>query len=152
MGVTYERRQEIIARCLVDERLTLVRDPSNQFDSGAIKVMRLNGEQLGFLSEFVSRGDDPSGLAFRMDHGCKYQCRISALTGQGRESLGVNIEITDGDFESVPGIDISASLPHDGQIRHWTTGPQVARENSALGWAALLFLIVALVLAARGCG
>jgi len=152
VGVTYEGRQQIISRCSVGERLTLVRDPSNPFDSGAIKVIRLNGEQLGFLSEFVSRGDHPSGLAFHMDHGCKYQCRISALTGQGRENLGVNIEITDGEFDSVYGVDISASLPHDGQIRHWNSGPQVDKENSALGWAVLIFLIIALVLVARGCG
>lgn len=96
-GVTFEGRQRIVARCSVGERLILVRDPNNRHDMGAIKVMRLNGEQLGFVPAHVSRGRDSSGLAYRMDRGDKYECRISALTGGGRMSLGVNIEIADAD-------------------------------------------------------
>ena len=86
-GVTFEGRQRIVTRCSVGERLILVRDPENQFDKGAIKVMRLNGEQLGFVPAHVSRGGDSSGLAFRMDRGEKYQCRIGSLTGGGEKSL-----------------------------------------------------------------
>lgn len=94
-GVTFEGRQRIVARCSVGERLILVREPENPHDNGAIKVMRLNGEQLGFIPAHVSRGGDSSGLAYRMDRGDEYQCRISDLTGGGSKSLGVNIEITD---------------------------------------------------------
>lgn len=100
-GVTFEGRQRIIARCSVGEKLILIRDPNNRFDKGAIKVMRSNGEQLGFIPAHVSRGDHSSGLAFQMDHGSEYQCRISDITGgaDGR-SFGVNIEITEGqDFD-----------------------------------------------------
>jgi hypothetical protein len=101
-GVTHEGRQQIVARCSVGERLILQRDPTNAFDKGAIKVMRLNGEQLGFLPEHVSRGDHSSGLAFQMDRGAKFQCRIIGLTGDKGKSLGVNIELTDGEeFDSV---------------------------------------------------
>ena len=32
------------------ETLSLVRDPDNRFDRGAIKVLRLDGEQIGFHS------------------------------------------------------------------------------------------------------
>lgn len=99
-GVDFEGRQRIVARCSEGESLILVRDPNNRFDKGAIKVMRLNGEQLGFLPAHVSRGGDATGLAFQMDHGSEYQCRIKNITGGGPggnpgESLGVNIEITE---------------------------------------------------------
>jgi hypothetical protein len=100
-GVTFEGRQRIVARCSEGENLVLVRDPGNRHDKGAIKVMRLNGEQLGFLPAHVSRGDDPSGLAFRMDRGDTYRCRISSLTGGGGRSLGVNIEITEGECDTL---------------------------------------------------
>ena len=66
--------------------------------------MRLDGQQLGFIPAHVSREGDPSGLAFRMDQGSTYQCRIANLTGGGPgENLGVNIEITEGEkFEDMP--------------------------------------------------
>ena len=93
-GVSHEGRQRIVARCSVGENLKLIRDPTNRFDKGAIKVMRLNGEQLGFIPAHVSRGGESSGLAFQMDKGSEYRCRIKNITGGGQgESLGVNIEI-----------------------------------------------------------
>jgi HIRAN domain-containing protein len=134
-GVTFEGRQRIIARCSVGESLRLVRDPTSRYDKGAIKVMRLNGEQLGFIPEHVSRGGDPSGLAFRMDRGDKYGCRIKDLTGGGWHNLGVNIEVTEGEeFDWVPP---TAKAPAPSKEGH-----------SALGWfvaAAVLLLILALV-------
>lgn len=97
-GVTFEGRQRIVARCSVGERLTLIRDPGNAFDAGAIKVVRSNGEQVGFIPSHVSRNGDSSGLSFRMDRGDQYFCRIKDLTGGGRgRSLGVNIEVRDTD-------------------------------------------------------
>jgi hypothetical protein len=96
-GVTFEGRQRIVARCSEGERLKLVRDPNNRHDNGAIKVMRSNGEQVGFVPAHVSRGGDSSGLASRMDQGTEYQCRIKDITGGGPgQSMGVNIEITEG--------------------------------------------------------
>jgi len=96
-GVTHEGRQKIIARCAVGETLSLARDPDNRFDRGAIKVLRLNGEQIGFIPAHVSRGGDSSGLASQMDRGGKYGCRIKNLTGGSGTSLGVNIEIIEGE-------------------------------------------------------
>jgi hypothetical protein len=105
-GVTFEGRQRIVARCSIGERLTLTRDPRNHHDPGAIKVLRSNGEQLGFIPSDVSRGGDPSGLAFQMDRGDKFQCRIKDLTGGGEGmSLGVNIEVLRGEeFDDAPSI------------------------------------------------
>jgi len=110
VGVTFTngdgaRRQQIIARCSAGESLILVRAPDNRFDAGAIKVLRLNGEQLGYLSEHVARGGSSSGLAFQMDRGDIYRCRISSITGGGPGmSLGVNIEIVGGEFDDVPSL------------------------------------------------
>jgi hypothetical protein len=57
-----------------------------------------NGEQLGYIPAHVSRGGDSSGLASEMDRGRRFQCTIKDLTGGGPgRSLGVNIEITEGD-------------------------------------------------------
>lgn len=97
-GVTHEGRQRIITRCIIGESLTLVRDPHNRYDRGAIKVLRANGEQLGFIPAHVSRGAGQSGLSEYMDRGARYSCRISDLTGGGDLSLGVNIEVTEGEF------------------------------------------------------
>ena len=100
-GVTHRnddgsRRQQIIPRCSIGENLILRREPHNRVDTGAIKVTRSNGEQLGYLPAHVSRGGDASGLAHQMDAGTGYQCRITAITGGGPEkSWGVNIEVTD---------------------------------------------------------
>ena len=85
----------MIPRCSEGESLRLVRDPKNRYDKGAIKVMRLNGEQLGFIPAGVSRAGDPMGLAYRMDHGRKYECKIAVKTGGGEKWRGVNIEITE---------------------------------------------------------
>jgi hypothetical protein len=91
-GVTHERRQSIVARCSEGERLLLLREPGNPVDPGAIKVLRQNGQHLGYIPAHVSRHGDPSGLAFRMDQGIQCGCRIKNLTvcGPG-ESLGGNI-------------------------------------------------------------
>jgi HIRAN domain-containing protein len=137
-GVTFDGRQRIVARCSVGERLVLVRDPDNRFDKGAIKVMRLNGEQLGFIPEHVSRGGDSSGLASRIDRGEKYGCRISDLTGGGEKTLGVNIEITDTEDFEAPEMAAVTSAPHVGGNLSWVF---------VIG---TLLLVAALIAIARG--
>ena len=94
-GVTFEGRQRMIPWCSEGESLRLVRDPTNPYNGGAIKVMRFNGEQLGFIPSDVSRAGHPSGLAYRMDRGSRYECKIKDKTGGEEKWLGVNIEITE---------------------------------------------------------
>jgi len=55
-------RQDIIRRCGVGEELNLVPEPTNPYDSDAVKVCRKNGEQLGYI---------PSDWSFRMAHDMK---------------------------------------------------------------------------------
>lgn len=47
---TGEERQEIISRSFEGEKVMLVPDELNPFDPDAVKVVRLNGEQIGFLN------------------------------------------------------------------------------------------------------
>jgi single-stranded-DNA-specific exonuclease len=133
-GVTFEGRQRVVARCSVGEPLVLVRDPENRFDKGAIKVMRSNGEQLGFIPAHVTRNGHSSGLAFRMDRGDTYQCRISNLTGNGM-TLGVNIEIREGEFEA-------AEAPADLSL-----APLVPVQNMVGWWLFLAFAVLLVVVA-----
>lgn len=143
-GVTFEGRQRIILRCFVGERLILVRDPTNRFDKGAIAVMRLNGEQLGFLPAHVSRSGDSSGLAFHMDRGDKYQCRISDLTGGGGKKLGVNIEITEGEeFGTRETSALSNVAPVYNNV--------VPVHNDLMWWLAAAVVLVLVVIVTHNC-
>jgi len=49
---------------------------------------------MGFIPAHVSHGGDLSGLAFKMDRGQKYQCRIRDLTAEPK-NLGVKIKVTE---------------------------------------------------------
>lgn len=90
-------RQTIISGCKPGEQLMLVREPDNKFDPGAVKVVRKNGRQLGYLPANMTRDRDPSGLANQIDNGAKFRCRVADITGGGPGILyGMEIEITDG--------------------------------------------------------
>lgn len=82
-------RQTIIGRCKIGEGLSLVREPSNPADPNTIKVLRANGEQLGYIIEYVA-----SDMAQHIDKGGILRCRVSELTGGGDKWRGVNIEIS----------------------------------------------------------
>jgi hypothetical protein len=94
-GVSHENangtsRQEIIRRCRVGERLTLVCDPQNPVDPNAVMVLRANGEQLGYLAAHLA-----ADLCDRVSAGENISCYISNLTGLDRPTRGVNIYIGD---------------------------------------------------------
>ncbi len=105
-GVTFANpdgspRQEIILSCRVGEPLQLIREPTNPVDpEGAVKIVRMNGQQLGYVPAHVTRGGwEWSGLAADMDAGERYWARISDLTGGGPPwTHGVNIEISNREF------------------------------------------------------
>jgi hypothetical protein len=102
-GITFDGRQRIAAQCYEGERLFLIREPNNPKDRGAIKIVRRNGDQLGYVPRDVARYGDPTGLSFRMDRGDDYQCRIKDRTGgTSGMSHGINIEIgTDLGFDEL---------------------------------------------------
>ena len=66
-GVTHRnsdgtRRQAIIRKCSIGEKVDLVDEPDNKYDPNAIKVCRKNGEQLGYI---------PAGYACNWPSHCK---------------------------------------------------------------------------------
>ncbi len=89
VGVTYENRQTVVARLEVGEEVYLVREPSNAFDSNAIKVIRQNGMQVGYLSRELA-----TTLATRLDlYDHPITAFVTTLTGGYfvGSSLGVMI-------------------------------------------------------------
>jgi len=101
-GVSYDNddgssRQTIISRCKPGEALMLNREPNNRFDSGAIRVTRRNGQQIGYVPAHIAHNGDSGGLAHEIDAGVTFRCRIAEINGGGAGLvLGVIIEITDG--------------------------------------------------------
>jgi hypothetical protein len=80
VGVTFSNpdgtsRQEIIKRCKVGERLKLIHHPIPQ-DENAVKICRLNGQQLGHLSADIAI--EISGL---LDRRTRIDAEISEVTG-----------------------------------------------------------------------
>jgi hypothetical protein len=84
-------RQEVIRNCSEGERLLLVREPQNPYDPNAIKVCRLSGDQIGYISSDIAER-----MADEMDTGKRFSARIEDMTGgtRGKPSLGVNIVIS----------------------------------------------------------
>ena len=50
-GVTFEGRQTVVRRLRPGEVLQLVREPDNPHDPDAIKVLRKNGDQVGYVEK-----------------------------------------------------------------------------------------------------
>ena len=92
-GITYNNyngtnRQLILQRCHTGERLSLEREPDNQYDSNAIGVCRENGEQLGFLNQNLA-----SQLAPELDRGYNSIVELTEITGASHDIRGANIKI-----------------------------------------------------------
>jgi hypothetical protein len=89
VGVTFEGRQEVVARLHLGEQIFLRREPSNRYDPNAICVERLNREQIGYLNRYLA-----AAIAHCLDaHGVPIEGTVINLTGSsfGGYSLGVNI-------------------------------------------------------------
>ena len=89
VGVSFENRQEVVARLLLGDRIWLQREPFNRYDTNAIKVTRNNGEQIGYISRPLARS-----LAPIMDRlNSPIRGKVYLLTGSRYDdySLGVVI-------------------------------------------------------------
>jgi single-stranded-DNA-specific exonuclease len=87
VGVTFENRQAVVALLTMWEKVYLVRDPMNPYDPNAIKVVRWDHQQFGYLNRELAKI-----LAPRMDHyGRRVKATVSRLTGgyYADSSLGV---------------------------------------------------------------
>jgi hypothetical protein len=84
------RRQRAVVKCDVGDRLLLVREPDNDHDSNAVKIMREDGDFLGYIPS-----ETAEELAERMDAGEEAWAEITTLTGgtDDKPTRGVNIEV-----------------------------------------------------------
>jgi hypothetical protein len=94
-GVTFpnddgSERQQIIGRCSPGEQLVLQHDPHNKYSSVAIRVLRINGEQLGHAPEYMAER-----IVENIEDGCHVLGVLSDVTGGTREhpTLGANFAV-----------------------------------------------------------
>ena len=95
VGVTHRnddrtRRQEIIDECELFERLVLDHEPDNPKDPNAIRVLRENGDQIGYLDARLAKETVNRSAA-----GARQVAFITGITGgtDERPTQGVNIII-----------------------------------------------------------
>jgi len=138
-GVTKENpdgtnRQDILKQCRVGEPLTLLRDPSNPHDPNAIKVFRLSGEQLGWLSAELA-----TKMAPLLDGGYPIDAQISDLTGSepDKANIGCNIKLT------IWGSETKVTFPVDPTVTH--KRPKVKKRRRRIGVLALVLVLVTIV-------
>lgn len=81
-------RQSVIGRCNLGEPIALDHDESNAFDKYAVRLLRSNGDQIGFLPSDLARQ-----VVQRSNTGTRYAAFISDLTGgtSDRPTRGVNL-------------------------------------------------------------
>ena len=89
-GVTFEGRQRVIAGLKQGQALKFVPDPSNPYDSSAVKIVTADGTEVGF----VSRDRNSQIFDNLMNNRGEYQVSVSSITGGGFDSnYGCNIKV-----------------------------------------------------------
>ena len=87
-GVSY--RQEIVAKLCQNDLLWLEREPNNQFDVNAIRVVRNNQESLGYINKYLARDLAPCMDAF----GHPLRAKVVHLTGSSFDGFLLGAVIT----------------------------------------------------------
>ncbi len=89
-GVTFEGRQEAVARLAPGTPLRVVRQPDNPHDANAIALHDAHGAQIGYFNRRLA-----GALAPVIDAGVEYDVEVADVTGgDGRRSYGVNVLVT----------------------------------------------------------
>lgn len=86
VGVTFDNRQDVIPTLRVGEELILHREPDNPYDTNAIRVLTQDGRDVGHIRKEIA-----ADIAPIIDAGTNYRCIVTAVTGGGEHSYGVNI-------------------------------------------------------------
>ncbi|MFA5843352.1 MAG: single-stranded-DNA-specific exonuclease RecJ [Coriobacteriia bacterium] len=88
-GVTFEGRQEVVARLLPGTPLRLVRESENPHDGNACALADPHGDRVGYCNRRLA-----AVLAPLIDAGVEYDVSVADVTGGGEgTSLGVNVLI-----------------------------------------------------------
>lgn len=86
-GVTFEGRQDLVARVVSGTPLRLVRQPDNPYDANACALFDPHGDQIGFLNKRLA-----AALAPSIDAGVGYDVEVTEVTGgENDRALGVNV-------------------------------------------------------------
>ncbi|KNZ71087.1 single-stranded-DNA-specific exonuclease RecJ [Thermincola ferriacetica] len=88
VGVSFDNRQEIVARLREGEKLFLVREHNNPHDPNAVRVENRSGEQVGYLNARLAKHFAPL-----LDKGEQYLTLVSNVTGGQDKNYGLNIII-----------------------------------------------------------
>ena len=88
VGVSFEGRQDTVAALRHGETVELRRDPGNPHDPSAVGVW-YGALQLGFLRRQIA-----ARIAPNIDGGERYTAAVTAVTGGGSRSFGINIFVT----------------------------------------------------------
>ena len=72
------RRQEIVSRCSIGERLRVTHEMDNPVDRNAMAIHRQNGEQVGYLAR-----DLAASAAYNVRNGWSYAAVIRKIRGSG---------------------------------------------------------------------
>ncbi len=88
VGVTFEGRQDIVASLRPGEALELRRDAANAHDPNAIGIW-YGSLQLGFVRREIA-----ARIAPNLDGGERYAAAVTAVTGGGTRSFGINVYVT----------------------------------------------------------
>jgi len=92
MGVTFNGRQDVVAKLKVGEIIELEREPDNRYDRNAIRVQRIDGSQIGYLNRFLAEDLAPTFDASQ----APVQARVTKLKGNraAGHNIGVQINFT----------------------------------------------------------
>lgn len=92
VGVTFGDRQKVIVTLTEGEQLKLMREPDNPYDSNAIRAITSAGYDAGHIRREIA-----AEIAPLIDAGIPYHCYVTAVTGGGKYSYGVNVMMLKGD-------------------------------------------------------
>jgi single-stranded-DNA-specific exonuclease len=90
VGVTFNGRQEVIARLAICEDILLKREPTNPYDHNAISVERQNGQLIGYINRYLAATLAPFLDAHRTTVPASIQC----LTGYPELGYSLGVVIT----------------------------------------------------------
>ncbi|WP_156894491.1 HIRAN domain-containing protein [Clostridium formicaceticum] len=74
VGINVKNRFNIAQKLVHGEKLKILREPENAYDSNAIKILTLEDEEVGYIAK-----DWASIFAFKIDNGFTYECFVHKI-------------------------------------------------------------------------
>jgi len=111
VGVSFDNRQEVVAKLQIGDRVWLEREPNNPFDCNAIWVCANNGEQIGFLNAYLA-----ANISNSFDrYGKPVRGKVHLLTGSSYDNYSLGVII----IFKLPKIHQSQKAFHQNQFDDW---------------------------------